>query len=112
MVSVVKEFEPLKIRLDELKKATNSFGSKVIRRGGFGNVYEGEVSHSRGRSLVAIKRLSREFGQGDPEFWKEIMMLSRYTYKNLISLSLGFVMKMVRRSLFTSMHLMEALITI
>ncbi|KAJ0514735.1 putative protein kinase RLK-Pelle-CrRLK1L-1 family [Helianthus annuus] len=89
MASVVKEFEPLKIRLDELKKATNSFGSKVIGRGGFGHVYEGEVSHSKGRGLVAIKRLSREYGQGDPGFWKEIMMLSRYTHKNLISL-LGF----------------------
>ncbi|PWA77941.1 protein kinase-like domain, Phloem protein 2-like protein [Artemisia annua] len=39
--------------------------------------------------MVAFKRLDRKFGQGDPEFWKEIMMLSRYTHENLISL-LGY----------------------
>ncbi|KAF5787507.1 putative protein kinase RLK-Pelle-LRR-VIII-1 family [Helianthus annuus] len=89
MTSATKEFEHLKIHLEELKKATNSFGSKVIGAGGFGKVYKGEVSHSKGRSMVAIKRLNREYGQGDPEFWKEIMMLSRYTHNNLISL-LGF----------------------
>lgn len=85
----MKEFEHLKINLEDLKKATNNFGTKVIGTGGFGKVFEGEITHYKGRSIVAIKRLSREFGQGDPEFLKEIMMLSRYTHKNLISL-LGF----------------------
>ncbi|XP_076909228.1 putative serine/threonine-protein kinase PBL28 [Bidens hawaiensis] len=80
MASAMKEFEHLKIQLEELKKATNSFGSKVIGTGGFGKVYQGEVLHSKGRSMVAIKRLNR---------FKEIMTLSRYTHKNLISL-LGF----------------------
>ncbi|KAM0017872.1 putative protein kinase RLK-Pelle-CrRLK1L-1 family [Helianthus debilis subsp. tardiflorus] len=80
------EFEHLKIHLEEIKKATRDFSSKVIGAGGFGTVYEGEVIHSKGQSMVAIKRLNRKFGQGDPEFWKEIMMLSRYTHKNLISL--------------------------
>ncbi|KAI7727751.1 hypothetical protein M8C21_013141 [Ambrosia artemisiifolia] len=89
MASFMKEFEHLKIHLEDLKKATNNFGSKVIGSGGFGKVYEGEISHSKGRSIVAIKRLSREFGQGDPEFFKELMMLSRYSHKNLITL-LGY----------------------
>ncbi|KAJ0530261.1 putative protein kinase RLK-Pelle-CrRLK1L-1 family [Helianthus annuus] len=89
MDSVMKEFEHLKIQLEELRKSTDNFGSKVIGAGGFGKVYEGEVVHSKGRSMVAIKRLNREFGQGDPEFLKEIMMLSRYAHKNLISL-LGY----------------------
>ncbi|XP_076932196.1 uncharacterized protein LOC143597639 [Bidens hawaiensis] len=39
--------------------------------------------------MVAFKRLDRKFGQGDPEFWKEIMMLSRYTHEYLVSL-LGY----------------------
>nr|XP_043628063.1 uncharacterized protein LOC122599568 [Erigeron canadensis] len=89
MTSFMEEFEHLKIQLDEIKRATNSFRNRVIGAGGFGAVYEGEVSHSRGRSIVAIKRLNRQFGQGDPEFLKEIMLLSRYTHENLISL-LGF----------------------
>ncbi|GKC38822.1 kinase RLK-Pelle-CrRLK1L-1 family protein, partial [Tanacetum coccineum] len=41
------------------------------------------------KTLVALKRLDREFGQGDPEFWKEIMMLSLYKHKNIVSL-LGY----------------------
>jgi serine/threonine protein kinase len=42
-----------------------------------------------GRSKVAIKRLDRNYGQGDLEFLKEILMLSGYKHENLISL-LGF----------------------
>nr|GEW28077.1 protein kinase, ATP binding site-containing protein [Tanacetum cinerariifolium] len=42
-----------------------------------------------GQSVVAIKCLDRAFGQGDPEFWKEIIMLSQYRHDNIVSL-LGF----------------------
>ena len=52
-------------------------------------VFKGLYSHSEGRQIVAFNRLDRRFGQGDPEFLKEILMLSRYTHENLISL-LGF----------------------
>nr|XP_043608316.1 receptor-like protein kinase ANXUR1 [Erigeron canadensis] len=83
------EFAHLKIQLKEIKNATSNFNNNVIGIGGFGKVYKGIVSHSNGRSMAAIKRLDRRFGQGDPEFWKELMMLSRYTHKNLIAL-LGF----------------------
>ncbi|GJR27087.1 kinase-like domain, phloem protein 2-like protein [Tanacetum coccineum] len=92
MASFMKEFEHLEIQLDDIKSATNNFDeSKVIGRGGFGKVYEGELSHSQcgEKSLVAIKRLDRRYGQGDPEFFKEIRMLSCYRHENLISL-LGF----------------------
>ncbi|KAJ9537719.1 hypothetical protein OSB04_030452 [Centaurea solstitialis] len=41
------------------------------------------------RNKVAIKRLNRAYGQGDPELWKEIIMLSRYKHENIVSL-LGF----------------------
>ncbi|MFS7981803.1 putative protein kinase RLK-Pelle-CrRLK1L-1 family [Helianthus anomalus] len=44
MASVTKEFEHLKIPLEELKRATDNFGSKVIGAGGFGKVYEAEIS--------------------------------------------------------------------
>ncbi|PWA46613.1 protein kinase-like domain, Phloem protein 2-like protein [Artemisia annua] len=90
MDSFTKEFEHLFIKLEDIKSATNNFDEKnVIGGGGFGKVYKGEVSHYKGRSMVAFKRLDRKFGQGDPEFWKEIMMLSCYTHENLISL-LGY----------------------
>nr|GEY86128.1 protein kinase-like domain, phloem protein 2-like protein [Tanacetum cinerariifolium] len=91
MESFMKEFEHLKIQLKEIKKATGNFNDKThgIGSGGFGKVYSGEVTHYRGRSMVAVKRLDRSFGQGDSEFWKEVVMLSRYKHQNIISL-LGF----------------------
>ncbi|PWA35151.1 protein kinase-like domain-containing protein [Artemisia annua] len=92
MASFMKEYEHLKIQLKEIKLATNDFDEKnVIGNGGFGKVYEGELCHSQSerKSLVALKRLDRKHGQGDPHFWKEIMMLSRYRHENLISL-LGY----------------------
>ena len=36
--------------------------------------------------MVAFKRLDSKFGQGNTEFWKEIIMLSSYKHENLISL--------------------------
>nr|XP_043608463.1 protein DA1-related 3-like [Erigeron canadensis]XP_043608465.1 protein DA1-related 3-like [Erigeron canadensis] len=83
------EFAHLKIQLKEIKVATGNFGNKVIGIGGFGKVYKGTLSHSKGRSMVAIKRLDRRYGQGDLQFLRELSMLSRYTHRNLISL-LGF----------------------
>ncbi|PWA39880.1 protein kinase-like domain, Phloem protein 2-like protein [Artemisia annua] len=90
MDSAMKEFEHLVVKLEEVKSATKNFSdTKIIGKGGFGNVYEGELSKSRGKTKAAFKRLDRKHGQGDPQFWKEVMMLSRYTHENIISL-LGY----------------------
>ncbi|KAJ0609057.1 putative protein kinase RLK-Pelle-CrRLK1L-1 family [Helianthus annuus] len=90
METLFGEFQHLRIQLEDIKSATDNFNDrKLIGVGGFGKVYEGELCHHKGRSMVAFKRLDRKFGQGEPEFWKEVMMLSRYTHENLISL-LGF----------------------
>ncbi|KAJ9537986.1 hypothetical protein OSB04_030719 [Centaurea solstitialis] len=89
-MTFMDEFQHLKIQLEEIKSATNNFAdNNQIGRGGFGKVYKGVISHSKGRSMAAIKRLDCRYGQGNTEFWREIMMLSRYTHENLISL-LGF----------------------
>ncbi|GKC97642.1 kinase-like domain, phloem protein 2-like protein, partial [Tanacetum coccineum] len=47
------------------------------------------MSRPDGKIEVAFKRLDRKHGQGDPEFFKEITMLSSYKHANLISL-LGY----------------------
>lgn len=66
MESFTKEFEHLVVKLEDVKSATNDFDeNKVIGSGGFGKVYKGELSHFKGRSMVAFKRLDRKFGQGD-----------------------------------------------
>ncbi|KAK9075449.1 hypothetical protein SSX86_003772 [Deinandra increscens subsp. villosa] len=87
----LQQFQHLQIQLEEIASATNNFNDEINRIGvgGFGKVYKGEVSHSKGRSMVAIKRLDPTHGQGIPEFLKEITMLSNYRHENLISL-LGF----------------------
>ncbi|PWA41592.1 hypothetical protein CTI12_AA552640 [Artemisia annua] len=88
--SIEKKFQHLKIELQAIKSATNEFDdSHCIGKGGFGEVYKGELVHSKGQSVVALKRLNRTFGQGDIEFWKEIIMLSSYRHNNIVSL-LGF----------------------
>ncbi|KAJ9537330.1 hypothetical protein OSB04_030063 [Centaurea solstitialis] len=91
MMHVTKQFQHLKIQLEAILSATNNFSEdNCIGNGGFGKVYKGELIDSEGRqTMVAIKRLNRAYGQGDPEFWKEIIMLSRYKHENIVSL-LGF----------------------
>ncbi|GJV56059.1 kinase-like domain, phloem protein 2-like protein [Tanacetum coccineum] len=83
-------FRSLRIELEAIKSATNKFDdAHCIGKGGFGKVYKGELIHSKGRSVVALKPLECAFGQGNPEFWKEIIMLSLYKHDNIVSL-LGF----------------------
>ncbi|CAI9284886.1 unnamed protein product [Lactuca saligna] len=86
----ILSFEHLKIKLEVITSATNNFADdNCIGRGGFGKVYKGKLLHSKGESIVALKRLDPTFGQGNPEFWKEIIMLSLYKHENIVSL-LGF----------------------
>nr|XP_043630405.1 probable serine/threonine-protein kinase PBL23 [Erigeron canadensis] len=73
--------------MKDIVSATNNFDpNNLIGRGGFGCVYKGELSFPEGQILVAFKQLDRRLGQGKNEFWKEIMMLSKYKHENLISL--------------------------
>ncbi|XP_076952460.1 receptor like protein kinase S.2-like [Bidens hawaiensis] len=85
-MSYFDDFRHLDIPLEDVKAATNNFNDKPIGTGGFGTVYKGELLLPTGRRVVAFKRLDRKFGQGDAEFWKEIMMLSQLKHQNLASL--------------------------
>ncbi|KAI3692122.1 hypothetical protein L6452_31931 [Arctium lappa] len=84
----MKDFDHLKIQLEDVLLATENFGrDRQIGCGGFGQVYKGKLTLSnRRRAVVAFKRLDRKFGQGNIEFWKEIMMLSNCTHENLLAL--------------------------
>ncbi|PWA59051.1 Protein kinase, ATP binding site-containing protein [Artemisia annua] len=87
---LIKTFEHLQIQLEAIKSATNNFdAANCIGSGGFGKVYKGELVHSKGKTMVALKRLDRIYGQGEVEFWNEVIMLSLYKHENIVSL-LGF----------------------
>ncbi|KAF5774514.1 putative protein kinase RLK-Pelle-CrRLK1L-1 family [Helianthus annuus] len=86
-MSFMKDFDHLKIQMKDVVSATNNFDpTRVIGFGGFGKVYKGELSSPEGQITFAFKHLDRRLGQGDIEFWKEIMMLSKYKHKNLVTL--------------------------
>ncbi|XP_024996706.1 dual specificity protein kinase zak2-like [Cynara cardunculus var. scolymus] len=85
-MSFQDDFKHLKIQLKDVRSATNNFGDKPIGKGGFGKVYKGQLFLAQGPCTVAFKCLDRKFGQGDTEFWKEIMMLSKLRHQNLVSL--------------------------
>nr|GEW33075.1 putative serine/threonine/dual specificity protein kinase, catalytic domain-containing protein [Tanacetum cinerariifolium] len=84
----IGEFDHLKIPMKDIVSATNNFDrTHVIGGGGFGRVYKGDLSLPEGQMItVAFKQLDRRYGQGNIEFWKEIMMLTKYKHENLISL--------------------------
>ncbi|KAL4598188.1 hypothetical protein ACB092_11G042100 [Castanea dentata] len=70
-----------------IMSATNSFSlENKLGEGGFGLVYKGIFSQGQ---KIAIKRLSRNSGQGMLEFKNELILISELQHMNLVQL-LGF----------------------
>ncbi|KAL8472011.1 hypothetical protein ACS0TY_029299 [Phlomoides rotata] len=70
-----------------IKIATNDFSdTNKLGEGGFGSVYKGKFENGQ---EIAVKRLSRNSGQGDLEFKNEVMLMSKLHHRNLVRL-LGF----------------------
>ncbi|KAE9615762.1 hypothetical protein Lal_00017319 [Lupinus albus] len=72
---------PKRFTYTELKTATHDF-SNLIGRGGFGDVYKGELPDHR---VVAVKCLKNVAG-GDAEFWAEVTIIARMHHLNLVRL--------------------------
>ncbi|KAJ1282104.1 hypothetical protein BS78_03G024500 [Paspalum vaginatum] len=68
---------------EQLKVATEQF-SKLLGKGGFGSVFEGQVGEQR----VAVKQLDRA-GQGKKEFLAEVETIGNIHHINLVKL-IGF----------------------
>ncbi|KAF3451641.1 hypothetical protein FNV43_RR07736 [Rhamnella rubrinervis] len=76
--------------------ATNNFSeANKLGQGGFGPVYKGWLSSGQD---IAVKRLSRDSGQGDQEFKNEVMLVAKLQHRNLVRL-LGFCLQRIERLL-------------
>ncbi|KAI8525186.1 hypothetical protein RHMOL_Rhmol13G0209400 [Rhododendron molle] len=72
------------IQLDIILVATKQFSEEnKLREGGFGPVYKGTLPDGK---EIAVKRLSRNSGQGLKEFKNEISLIARLQHRNLVRL--------------------------
>ncbi|XP_074270082.1 cysteine-rich receptor-like protein kinase 15 isoform X2 [Silene latifolia] len=75
--------ESLKLDFNIVKAATNNFSnSNKLAEGGFGTIYKGVIP-STGQ-VIAVKRLSNNYGQGEKEFQSEALLLAKLQHKNLV----------------------------
>ncbi|TYI95952.1 hypothetical protein E1A91_D01G035200v1 [Gossypium mustelinum] len=69
---------------EELATATNNFHpQKKLGQGGFGLVYKGTLDDGK---EIAVKRLSKDSGQGLEEFMNEVAVISKLQHRNLVKL--------------------------
>ncbi|XP_045786994.1 cysteine-rich receptor-like protein kinase 10 [Trifolium pratense] len=88
--------ESLQFNFDTIGVATNNFSeANKLGHGGFGVVYQGKLSSGQ---VIAVKRLSRDSGQGDIEFKNEVLLLAKLQHRNLVRL-LGFCLERKERLL-------------
>ncbi|MED6151739.1 hypothetical protein PIB30_085280 [Stylosanthes scabra] len=82
--------QSLQFTFDTIRVATEDFSySNKLGEGGFGAVYKGTLSNGQ---MIAVKRLSKDSGQGDMEFRNEVQLLADLQHENLVKL-LGFCLK-------------------
>ncbi|KAJ9566193.1 hypothetical protein OSB04_002159 [Centaurea solstitialis] len=79
--------ESLQYSFDVIRAATDDFSeNNKLGKGGFGLVYKGML---RNGQEIAVKRLSKDSGQGKVEFKNEVLLLAKLQHRNLVRL-LGF----------------------
>ncbi|XP_058073003.1 receptor-like serine/threonine-protein kinase SD1-8 isoform X2 [Magnolia sinica] len=64
--------------------ATNNFSSEnELGGGGFGPVYKGKLMNGQ---EIAVKRLSKNSGQGSEEFKNEVLLIAKLQHRNLVKI--------------------------
>ncbi|KAF3777376.1 putative cysteine-rich repeat secretory protein 17 [Nymphaea thermarum] len=70
--------------LDIIRAATRNFSdANKLGEGGYGPVYKGQLSDGQ---EIAVKRLSRNSGQGSTEFKNEVKLVAKLQHRNLVRL--------------------------
>ncbi|XP_024182492.1 G-type lectin S-receptor-like serine/threonine-protein kinase RKS1 isoform X2 [Rosa chinensis] len=73
--------------LSTISTATKNFSdSNKLGEGGFGPVYKGVLSSG---TEIAVKRLSKNSGQGNEEFKNEVVLIAKLQHRNLVRI-LGY----------------------
>ncbi|KAG8635264.1 hypothetical protein MANES_16G014850v8 [Manihot esculenta] len=73
-----------------IRIATDDFSdANKLGQGGFGVVHKGRLLNGQD---IAVKRLSRDSGQGNTEFENEILLVAKLQHRNLVRL-LGFCLE-------------------
>ncbi|KAG7557446.1 Gnk2-homologous domain [Arabidopsis suecica] len=79
--------QSLQFDFTTIEAATDKFSkNNKLGQGGFGEVYKGMLPNE---TEIAVKRLSRNSGQGTQEFKNEVVIVAKLQHKNLVRL-LGF----------------------
>ncbi|XP_028791523.1 cysteine-rich receptor-like protein kinase 19 [Neltuma alba] len=82
--------ESLQMDFETIRAATNDFSeANKLGQGGFGPVYLGRLYNGQ---EIAVKRLSRDSGQGEMEFKNEVLLVAKLQHRNLVRL-LGFCLE-------------------
>ncbi|KAB1199563.1 Cysteine-rich receptor-like protein kinase 10 [Morella rubra] len=89
-VDKITSAESLQFDFGTIRVATDNFSdANKLGKGGFGTVYRGRLSNGQD---IAVKRLSRNSGQGDLEFKNEVLLVAKLQHRNLVRL-LGFCLE-------------------
>ncbi|PON53023.1 S-receptor-like serine/threonine-protein kinase, partial [Parasponia andersonii] len=79
-----KDIELPLFDLATITSSTKNFSPEnMIGAGGFGPVYKGNLSSGQ---QIAVKRLSKDSGQGSKEFKNEVELIAKLQHKNLVTL--------------------------
>nr|TKS14101.1 putative LRR receptor-like serine/threonine-protein kinase RKF3 [Populus alba] len=82
--SISQSTSLVKYTFDEIRKATRNFSrDNIIGRGGYGNVYKGELPDG---SLGAFKRFKNCSAAGDSSFAHEVEVIASVRHVNLVAL--------------------------
>ncbi|PIA58498.1 hypothetical protein AQUCO_00500440v1, partial [Aquilegia coerulea] len=89
-VDEISSVESLQYNIGTVRAATENFcDANKLGEGGFGVVYKGILSDGQ---EIAVKRLSRNSGQGVEEFKNEVLLVAKLQHRNLVRL-LGFCLE-------------------
>ncbi|KAK9706500.1 hypothetical protein RND81_07G130000 [Saponaria officinalis] len=93
---ILRNPESLQMDFETIRVATENFSlSNKLGQGGFGTVFKGRLANGQ---EIAVKRLSKNSGQGEEEFKNEAVLVARLRHRNLVKF-LGFCLEREERLL-------------